>query len=380
MKIVDRYVLTTFLKNYLISFLVLVGMYIVLDMIFNFDELVEYKDKAELVGPSGVITLVTYVADYYFYQVFNYFVLLSGIIPVVAATFTLMRMVRFNELSALLSAGVPLLRLARPIVIASVILQGLLLLDQELIIPNIIPQLARKHDHAYEADKKAYAIQAMRADGNGKLWAGLYWPNATPPKIEFLDVVYQDEQSRPVRHLKADGAVWDAVSQHWKLTNGRIDSNIFPDARKIRGVKSEPVEAFASGVNPTELALYRSGDFVEMLSTGRIEALLQRPLSYGRADLLRVKHVRWTQPVVNIIVLLLAISCVLTREPRQLKAAATNVVVLCGLCMGVSFLGQHFATQPPGDVPLNLWTALMAFVPIFTFGPAALVLLDRVKT
>ena len=41
MKILDRYVLVTFLKNYLISFMVLVGLYILLDLVFNFDELIE---------------------------------------------------------------------------------------------------------------------------------------------------------------------------------------------------------------------------------------------------------------------------------------------------------------------------------------------------
>ena len=37
MKILDRYVLFTFIKNYLISFMVLIGLYIVMDMVFNFD-------------------------------------------------------------------------------------------------------------------------------------------------------------------------------------------------------------------------------------------------------------------------------------------------------------------------------------------------------
>ena len=41
MKILDRYVISTFLKNYLIAFFVLIGMYVTLDMVFNFDELVQ---------------------------------------------------------------------------------------------------------------------------------------------------------------------------------------------------------------------------------------------------------------------------------------------------------------------------------------------------
>ncbi len=41
MRIIDRYVFFSFLRNYLISFMVLIGMYVVLDMVFHFDELVE---------------------------------------------------------------------------------------------------------------------------------------------------------------------------------------------------------------------------------------------------------------------------------------------------------------------------------------------------
>src|SRR4051812_42271066 len=114
MRLIDRYVAISFIKNYLISFAVLVGMYIVLDMIFNFDELVLVNASAT--GIPALLGFVAYIADYYFYQGFLFFVRLSGIIPVVAAAFTIMRMVRFNELSALLSAGVPLQRIAMPII------------------------------------------------------------------------------------------------------------------------------------------------------------------------------------------------------------------------------------------------------------------------
>ena len=144
MKLIDRYVITTFLKNYLISFLVLVGMYVVLDMIFNIDELAEIKQSSS--GLGALLGFLTYIGDFYFYQIFLYFVHLSGMIAVVAASFTLIRMIRFNELSALLSAGVPLLRVAMPIIIAALLLNVLLWVDQEMIIPQLIHKLVRKHD------------------------------------------------------------------------------------------------------------------------------------------------------------------------------------------------------------------------------------------
>ena len=58
MKILDRYVLTTFIKNYLISFMVLIGLYVVLHMMFNFDELnegqrVNFDEEPSPKGPRA---------------------------------------------------------------------------------------------------------------------------------------------------------------------------------------------------------------------------------------------------------------------------------------------------------------------------------------
>src|SRR5438105_10445899 len=138
MKLIDRYVVISFLKNYLLSFLVLVGMYVVLDLIFNIDEFSEIKQKAT--GIEAMIGFISYIADFYFYQMFLYFLHLSGMIAVAAASFTLMRMIRFNELSALLSAGVPLLRVSLLIIIAALVLHCLRLADHVLVLPNLTHQ------------------------------------------------------------------------------------------------------------------------------------------------------------------------------------------------------------------------------------------------
>src|SRR6266550_7326617 len=167
MKILDRYVLVSFLKNYLISFMVLIGLYIVLDMIFNFDELAEVQAKTSAGGVASVLLLLRSIGDYYFFQTFKIFIHLSGIIPIVAAAFTLIRFQRFNELTASLAAGVPLLRTAMPIILAAVVLNVLLVVDQEVVIPHMIPQLTRKHDEVQQTAKRTYPIRAMQDNENG---------------------------------------------------------------------------------------------------------------------------------------------------------------------------------------------------------------------
>src|SRR4051794_10596106 len=164
MRIIDRYVLVSFIKNYLISFMVLIGMYIVLDMVFNFDDLAGLKSTDTGGGVSTVLGTLYSIGDYYFYQAFLFFVHLSGIIPVVAAAFTLMRLSRFNELTALLAAGVPLLRIAMPIIAAGVFLNLLVIADQELLIPQMQSKLARSHDDVHRTDIKSFPIEAMQDD------------------------------------------------------------------------------------------------------------------------------------------------------------------------------------------------------------------------
>jgi hypothetical protein len=81
------------------------------------------------------------------------------------------------------------------------------------------------------------------------------------------------------------------------------------------------------------------------------------------------------------VLLLLAVPSVLTFDPKTLKTAATKCLTLMGLAMSSVFLCQQIAGQPPlGAVWINLWPALMSWMPIFVFAPLAVFLLQRVRT
>ena len=360
--------------------MVLIGLYVILDMVFNFDELAELK-ASEQQGTLAAWAVAWSIVDYYFHQSFLIFVHLSGIIPVVAAAFTFIRMSRFNELTAILAAGVSLLRVAAPVIFCGVVINILLLpITQELIIPSMIPKLTLKHDELAENKTKSFQIRAMQDKNNSLLNAGRYTPGADgkPASIAVVDVIERDADYRPSSHITADHAEYDPSLGGWKLTNGLRISGLL--AGQVRS-RPEPVELWKSSINPEEIALYRSGDFVDLLPTAKINELLARPKSYGTTSLMRVKHFRLAQLLMNIILLLLAIPCVLTREPGTLKQGALKAGILSGLCMAIAFIMRQVAGNPPaGEKWINLWPALMAWVPIFIFLPIAMFLLDRLQT
>ena len=375
MKIIDRYVLGMFVKNYLISFMVLIGMYVALDMVFNFANLTQTLPWTENIT---LLRVVYDIADFYFYKGFFFFVHLSGMIAVVAAAFTVVRLSRFNEMTALLAAGTPLYRVIMPVILAGVVLNVILLpIDQEVIIPKMIPKLMRDHGDVHEATIRMFPVHMMEDTRGGLFNAALYSPPKpnSPAKIQYLDVIERDANLRPISHLYADTAIWDEPLKQWNLTNGFVVP-MSPPTNQVTLAHATPVSIYQT---PDEIALNLGKDYIQLLSLQKINQLLSLK-RYGTLDLLRAKHLRVAQWLLNVFLLLLAISTVLTREPGKLKSSAFRCLLLTGLCMGSVFVTYQMAASPPSPELVNLWPALMAWMPIFIFGPLSIFLMSQIKT
>jgi lipopolysaccharide export system permease protein len=374
--LMDWYVFLLFIKNYVISLTVLIGMYVVMDMVLRFDDIVRVEKEVGGSGLSNVLQTLWDVGGYYFYRCFVIFTQMSGVIPVVAAAFTLMRLSRFNELTAFLAAGVPMLRIVASVIVAALLLNGLLIIDQELILPSMIPQLMRSHDEMHQSNGNDFPITAMQVDQHSVLVAGMYDPKQR--NMRDMDLVERNDELMPTAHLMADSARWNAAANRWDLTGGRYASNLL---RGERSGAETPVQTYSGTLTPDEIDLYHGSEAVEFLSTHKINELLARPKSYGASGLNKIKNLRLTQPFMNVVLLLLAVPSVLTFDPKTLKTAATKCLTLMGLAMSSVFLCQQIAGQPPlGAVWINLWPALMSWMPIFVFAPLAVFLLQRVRT
>jgi hypothetical protein len=85
---------------------------------------------------------------------------------------------------------------------------------------------------------------------------------------------------------------------------------------------------------------------------------------------------------MNIVLLLLTIPNVMTFDPKSLKSAATKCLLLLATAMSSIFMCQQMAGRPPiGPQWIAAWPALMAWVPIFIFGPLGTwLMLERLKT
>jgi lipopolysaccharide export LptBFGC system permease protein LptF len=451
MRILDRYILKSFLVNYLLALCVLVGMYVLMDVIVNI------QDFAKGAGPSvtGNATTSTWevagdMLDYYLYQLPVIYQQVAGIIPLLAAGFTMVRMTRHHELTAMMASGVSLYRVAAPIIMISMAFSVLNIVNQEFIIsqPHVIEKLLRRHDEVNVSTSKNVPLWFIKDTDNSLLSALHYCParrvaagvqapatftrsagsfiedglqpglvfNASGfenaanngdflvvavtdrelqvagdslvtqtaraesvlalyPTLISVFIAERDEAGTPIRHTLAASAQWLADPTPGETRNAWImkkvvsedDTGRQPDARTM------DTAIRRTELTPEQIDLILSRKAVDYLSSERVHELAKYSPDVNKPLLYKIMHLRFTQPLMNIIMLLIGIPFLLTREPNRLVIN----MFYCTAVTGVIFVASFVMFQLGGTQIDPLWAA---WLPVLIFGPFSLVMLDTIRT
>jgi len=162
-------------------------------------------------------------------------------------------------------------------------------------------------------------------------------------------------RTRIVGSLLADRAVWREhvkdtdPDAHWALTNGVLFIPTDLDARK--------------------LTLRQSSSWLDFLALRDVTKLLTLDQTVGAKEAELTMHVRMTEPVYNVLLLLLGVPFILSRE-RNIKTSAGMCLLLCMSCFMFIYVCKHISMPP----------AFRAWVPLMVFGPIAAVTVDSIKT
>jgi lipopolysaccharide export LptBFGC system permease protein LptF len=108
---------------------------------------------------------------------------------------------------------------------------------------------------------------------------------------------------------------------------------------------------------------------LDYLSSGQLTELLRIPGMVDPVAVRLAKYVRFAEPLNNLILLLLVLPFILSRQ-RNLKASAALAVLF-----GMSFFAFIYIARYIG-----LGDFLGAFLPVLLFGPTAVLMLDSIKT
>jgi lipopolysaccharide export system permease protein len=366
---IDRYITRLFVKVLVVCFLSLTGLFIVIDAFGNLDELLTLGDKhGSLFGLLG---------EYYGARALAFFDRTSALMALVAATFAVTTMQRSNELAALQAAGISKARLVRPLIFGAIVVSLLAAANREWLIPRYRDQLSRKAQD----------------------WEGTAQRDFTPRFDHLTDILLMGRAT-----VAADQRI---VQPTFRLPRGlsRFGTQVVAHAAFFRDAEpGRPRGYLLEGVRePKNLAgiesCYREGQplllspqdtpwlkpdqcFVvsdvtfeqlaagnswrQFSSTAELISGLHNPSLDCSADVRVAVHARLIQPLMDVVLLLLGLPVVLSRESR-------NVFFSAGLCVVVvaAFFLTVLTCHALGGNYLLRPAALAAWCPLLIFAPLA---------
>src|SRR5271155_3162433 len=176
MKLIDIYIVKNFLLNCVLALAVMVGMYVLLDLIVNFNLFAHDVAPQKMGAWAAFWELAGQIISYYAYRSLVIFQMVSGIIPLLAAGFTMVRMTRHRELTAILASGISLYRVAAPVIICSIGFNLLVVVDQELLMPNCIDQLLLQQGESVGSFDQHEPVYFLPESDNSLVLATSYDP------------------------------------------------------------------------------------------------------------------------------------------------------------------------------------------------------------
>jgi lipopolysaccharide export system permease protein len=374
MKILDRYIIKNFLYGYFIALFVMMGLFLTIDLFLNLDEFAEYSDY-------GVSVVLENIFRYYSVHCLLWYKNMAGMIMVIAAVFSLSRMTRNNELIAVMASGMSLKRLIAPILFMALLLSGLMVADQELVIPRLSHELTLKHDDLM--GESVYDLW-FTGDDNGSLISARSFEESTRTMYDPLIILRQkgdepDTLFHVVGKIQAAKAVYDAEHSGWVLTGGQLLRLPVEGQDPVMSQRPEAVEFYPSNLTAADIPIRRREGFKDLLSLRQLTELENNPgaRQTDLAELALQKNSRITDPIMNLILLMVALPVLVCRDPKAMKTAIGISFLTTASCFIVIFACKLFATEVVfGQIRPALWT----WMPIFIFFPIAWIEIDSMRT
>jgi len=327
----DRYLLARMLHTFVVMFVAAYGLYIVIDLFTNIDSFQE--------NTASTMELVARIGEFYAWRAFDFFEMTGPILIVIAVIAVLGLLQKNSETFPILAAGIPAFRLLRPLLIAAAILNGVLIVNQEFIIPGLAVQLqtprgsqtaqVQKVELVYDHSNHRMPIAGEQAliDSQSLVDASFSLP---VPQLSTHTCMLRAERAVFVKSTNKRPSGWLLLN----LTGTFNPADLTEEGRKRIIPRTNGRDLFIVSEVSFE-QLYNRGRKLNLLSSMQLVQRIQNP-STGpgpvRGQSLAL-HSRITRPLLCLLNIVIALPLVMRKESHSL---ITNLVV-CGTVLGISY-------------------------------------------
>ncbi len=365
----DRYVASHFFRSYLLAMLLMTGLFMVIDMASNLDDYLESWEDGSSAPGSVLAVYYGLNLPYLFLQVAPFITLLAGM-------FTVAKLLKAREVTAVLGAGISARRMLLPVFLAGLLLAVGMFFLREAVGLGIARDRDAARDvlveHRFE---EHYEDVAVIEDSGSLVFLNEFVPSpadGSPPRVERLTAIRRTSgqmgSGRYVR-VDADRAIWNGSG--WDLEGG-VRATIDPDGDGAS--QDEAVDTLEGYAFTPELALtYRRAKEAPLeLSFSEVRELMARDPDDNSYQTLW--HYHLTFPLANLLLLLVGIPLMFNYE----RGRSTDRIALGGL-LCVFYYSADFVFRTLG-VKGQLSPLLSAWIPVLVFGSLGIMLYDSLRS
>ena len=369
MSIVDRYLCSVFIKTFLVCFLSFAGLFTVVHLFSNLDELNSIADK---VGWLAVFQ------EFYLPRVADMYDKSAGVLILLSAVFSVSLLIRRREMTAMEAAGLTKLRILRPIFVLAFILIGLTVVNRELLIPRLKMQLVRTPQSWGDTGKTDMSLQT---DANNITIQGdnFYFADQRISNIQIELPVSVTPSTAPLRaksgflreanEWRPGGLMLDVVTSSMATLSNSIkdaDGELVVYTPTEHRWLSERQLFVRCDFSKDQIAFGKNME--QYQSTPELVAAANKPKRWSTGSQYVNIHSRLIRPILDITLLLLGL-------PLVIGGIERNVFVSAGICFGIVGLVQltSIICYSLGASSLIRPAALAAWAPVLLYVPAAVI-------
>jgi len=363
----DRYVAKLFALSYVAAFLLVVGLYVIIDLSVNLEDYLADRGDGTTAG-------ITTVARYYLLHLPFLYLEMSPFVTLVAGLFTGTRLVKSNEVVAALGAGISARRLLAPVVAGALALAGGMYVLREVATDGIGRRRDALREYLQEQqDVLAYENLIVRDEHGERVRLRRFFPsgadgNGEPEGIGVLARFQRADATVTIDARRMHDPVRVGGRWRWKLDGG---VRTVDDAA---GREREDIAVFdAVDVGPVDVEReYRGRERPLDLSRSEATALLKRDPDNLQYQTVRQYHV--TFPLAGLVLLLVGIPFV---AGQQRGGGVERVAV--GVLLCIAYFAVDFITRTLG-ITGQIGPIYAAWFPFVFFGSLGAVLYGTMRS
>jgi lipopolysaccharide export system permease protein len=264
MKLLDRYVLRSFIEPFIICFLGFLGISLIFDMAGNLQDFMEASASLKQ------------IALFYATQIPQVVVISLPVGLLLALLYSVSRMSRSNEIISMLSSGRSIIRLVVPHMLIGLLATAACLIlnyewapHAEAVKKAALEQITR----GKKSEADVIEAHVFRDRQNNRTWF-VRKLRSRSPSLEDVHITQQEPDGRIVSKWYAKRALYDARSRSWTLKRGmRVDftpegdikhTEHFPsDSRTITTWSETPWRIESSNLEAQNLSIPELRDYLK---------------------------------------------------------------------------------------------------------------------